>query len=77
MDAFEWAFFTLQALQFARTGVYPPTKAEIASQLEGEEARILEIGRSWQKHQPINDGQQRELVNLLLRWSEGIILRQP
>lgn len=74
---FKGAFFTLQALQFVRTGVYPPTKAELVSQLEGDEARILEIGRNWQKHQPINDDQQRELVNLLLRWSEGIILRQP
>ena len=71
---FKGAFFTLQALQFARTGVYPPTKAELASRLEGDEARVLEIGRSWQEHQPANDDQQRELVNLLLRWSEQILL---
>lgn len=36
------AFFTLQALQFARTGEYPHTKSELAKLLEGDEARILE-----------------------------------
>lgn len=71
---FKGAFFTLQALQFARMGTYPHTKAELERQLEGDEARILEIGRNWQKHQPTNDDQQRELVNLLLRWSEQILL---
>lgn len=71
---FKGAFFTLQALQFARTGTYPHTKAELERQLEGDEARILEIGRNWQEHQPANDDQQRELVNLLLRWSEQILL---
>ena len=74
---FKGAFFTLQALQFARTGVYPPTKAELASQLEGDEARVLEIGRSWKTHRPASAGEQRDLVDLLLRWSEDIILRQP
>ena len=71
---FKGAFFTLPALPFARTGTYPHTKAELERQLEGDEARILEIGRNWQEHQPSNDDQQRELVNLLLHWSEQILL---
>ena len=70
---FKGAFFTLQALQFARTGAYPRTKAELAAQLEGDEARILEIGRNWQAHRPAGDAERRELVDLLLRWSEGIV----
>lgn len=70
---FKGAFFTLQALQFSRTGVYPRTKAEIAAQLEGEEARILEIGRDWETHRPKDDTECRELVDLLLRWSESIV----
>lgn len=70
---FKGAFFTLQALQFARTGAYPRTKAELAAQLEGDEARILEVGRDWQAHRPKDDVERRELVGLLLRWSEGVI----
>ena len=70
---FKGAFFTLQALQFARTGTYPSTKAELATQLEGDEARILDVGRDWQTHRPKDDAERRELVDLLLRWSEGII----
>ena len=70
---FKGAFFTLQALQFARTGVYPRTKAALADELEGDEARILEVGRDWQAHRPKDDVERRELVGLLLRWSEGVI----
>lgn len=70
---FKGAFFTLQALQFVRTGAYPRTKAELAAQLEGDEARILEVGRDWQAHRPKDDVERRELVDLLLRWSEGVI----
>lgn len=70
---FKGAFFTLQALQFVRTGAYPHTKAELAAQLEGDEARILEVGRDWQAHRPKDDVERRELVGLLLRWSEGVI----
>lgn len=70
---FKGAFFTLQALQFARTGAYPRTKAELAAQLEGDEARILEVGRDWQSHRPKDDVERQELVDLLLRWSEGVI----
>ncbi|MEE0343197.1 MAG: nucleotidyltransferase domain-containing protein [Eggerthellaceae bacterium] len=71
---FKSAFFTLQALQFTRTGNYPCTKKELARQLEGDEARILEIGRNWQEHQPTDNMEQLELVNLLLHWSEKILL---
>lgn len=70
---FKGAFFTLQALQFARTGAYPHTKAELAAQLEGDEARILEAGRDWQTRHPKDDVERREFVDLLLRWSEGVI----
>ena len=71
---FKSAFFTLQALQFTRTGNYPCTKEELARQLEGDEARILEIGRNWQEHQPTGNKEQLEFVNLLLHWSEKILL---
>lgn len=70
---FKGAFFSLQALQFARTGAYPRTKTDLAAQLEGDEARILEVGRDWQTHCPKDDVERRELVELLLRWSEGVI----
>lgn len=70
---FKGAFFTLQALQFARTGAYPRTKAELVTQLESDEARILEIGRNWNVHCPASDTERRELIDLLLRWSESII----
>lgn len=70
---FKGAFFTLQALQFVRTGAHPRTKAELTAQLEGDEARILEVGRNWQAHRPKDDVERRELVGLLLRWSEGVI----
>lgn len=71
---FKGAFFSLQALQFARTGAYPRTKAELAAQLESDEARILEVGRDWQAHRPKDDVERRELVDLILRWSEGVIV---
>ena len=67
------AFFALQALQFARTGAYPSTKAELACLLEGDEARILAVGRDWGSHRPADDGERRDLVDLLLRWSEGVV----
>lgn len=70
---FKGAFFALQALQFARTGCYPRTKAELASQLEGDEARILEIGRNWQMQRPSDDVGRQEIVNLLLRWAERVL----
>ncbi len=69
------AFFTLQALQFARSDVYPHTKAELADQLEGDEARILDAGRDWQVCRPKDDGERRELVDLLLRWAEDVMTR--
>lgn len=70
---FKGAFFALQALQFARTGEYPRTKAELAGKLEGDEARILAIGRDWGSHRPVDDEARRGLVGLLLRWSEGVV----
>lgn len=70
---FKGASFVLQALQFARTGSYPRTKAELASQLDGDEARILEIGRDWQACRPSDDRERKQLIDLLLHWSEGIL----
>ncbi len=70
---FKGAFFTLQALQFARTGAYPRTKAALADALEGDEARILAIGRDWDACRPAGDAERRDLVDLLLRWSEGVV----
>lgn len=68
------AFFTLQARQFARTGVYPRTKAELARLLDGDEARILEIGRDWDAARPADDAERAALADLLLRWSRQVIL---
>lgn len=70
---FKGAFFALQALQFARTGSYPRTKAELANLLDGDEARILEIGCDWQACRPSDDDGQEQLIDLLLRWSEGVL----
>ena len=72
---FKGAFFALQALQFERTGSYPRTKAELASQLDGDEARILGIGRDWKARRPSDDSGRKQLIDLLLRWSEGILAR--
>lgn len=71
---FKGAFFALQALQFARTGVYPRTKAALADELEGDEARIFVIGRDWSACRPADDAARRDLVDLLLRWSEGVLV---
>ena len=67
------AFFTLQALQYARTGEYPHTKFELARLLEGDEACILEINRDWDRRCPSNDAEMRELTDLILGWTEGVI----
>lgn len=71
---FKGAFFALQALQFARTGACPRTKAELAGMLEGDDARILAMGRDWDSRRPADDGARRDLVDLLLSWSEGVML---
>lgn len=70
---FKGAFFALQALQFVRTGSYPRTKAELSGLLEGDEALILAVGRDWDSHRPANDDARRNLVDVLLRWSEGVV----
>lgn len=71
---FKGAFFVLQASWFARTGVYPSTKAELAGLLEGDEARILEIGRNWEACRPSCEGERKDLAGLLLRWSGDMIV---
>ena len=70
---YKGAFFTLQALQYVRTGEYPHTKSELAKQLEGDEARILEVNRDWDTNRPSNEAEMRELTDLILGWAEGII----
>ena len=70
---FKGSFFTLQALHFARTGSYPCDKASLAPLLEGDEARILDIARTWESHRPQTDDERLALVDLLLRWSGAII----
>lgn len=74
---FKGAFFTLQALHFARTGIYPRTKAELAQLLESSgpesEARILEIGCNWETRQPSTNADRQALIDLLLEWSGEVI----
>lgn len=74
---FKGAFFTLQALHFARTGIYPRTKTELARHLEDNgpenEARILEIGRSWTANCPATDVERQAMVDLLLEWTGEIL----
>lgn len=70
---FKNAFFVLQALQFARTGAYPRTKAELSELLDGDEARILEVSRNWKSCNTSDDVGPSELVDLLIRWAENVI----
>ena len=70
---YKGAFFTLQTLQYVRSGEYPHTKSELAKQLEGNEARILEVNRDWDTNRPSNEAEMRELTDLILGWAEGII----
>ena len=70
---FKQAFFVLQALQFARTGRYPETKRDLAKRLAGEEALILEVGRDWEAHHPVDAEGAEKLTDLLLRWSENVM----
>lgn len=71
---FKGAFFVLQALWFARTGEYPRTKTRLEPLLEGDDARVLQLGREWDAIGYGNDRDARTLVDLLLRWSENILL---
>lgn len=71
---FKGAFFVLQASWFARTSSYPSTKAELSRLLEGDEARILEIGRNWEACRPSCEEERKDLVDLLLRWSGGVVV---
>lgn len=71
---FKGAFFTLQAIHFARTGTYVGTKKELASLLEGNDARVLAVGMDWEAMRPTSDAERSELVDLLLSWSRAIIL---
>ena len=64
------AFFVLQALQFAKTGVYPHTKAELSKLLDGDTALVLETTRNW-KMGCMSD--EAETVDLLVRWARGVM----
>ncbi len=70
---FKGAFFTLQALCFARTGSYPRTRAELSGLIEGDEARILEISNDPHAHRPANDEERRGQVDLLIGWAARIL----
>ncbi len=70
---FKDAFFVLQALQFARAGSYPRTKAEAAELLEGDDALILEIGCEWEARRPSDETGLAERVDLLIRWAEDVM----
>lgn len=72
-ELFKSTFFILQALQFARTGIYSRTKVDIASQLEGDDASIFKICSNWKENKPKNDTERHNLIDLLLRWSKNII----
>ena len=74
---FKSAFFTLQALHFARSGEYLGTKADLAAILDGDDSLVLEIGRNWDTHRPSDDAGRKELVGLLLRWAESIMVLRP
>ena len=70
---FKSAFFVMQALQFSRTGAYSHTMAELSEHLEGDEALILEIGRSWETHSPSDDAELAKLGDLLVRWAGSVM----
>lgn len=70
---FKGAFFVLQALQFARTGAYPRTRAELSEHLEGDEALVLEVGCNWEKHTPSDDAELAGLVDLLIGWAGSVM----
>lgn len=67
-------FFILQVLHFARTDEYPHTKSELSRVLEGNKAYILGVNRNWETHRPESKTEQDALANLLLNWSEAIML---
>lgn len=70
---FKNAFFVLRALQFARTDAYPRNKAELSELLDGDEALILEVSRSWNTRRPSDRAGLIELGDLLIRWAESIM----
>ena len=70
---FKGTFFVLQALQFARTGSYPRTKAEAAEFLDGDDALILEIGCEWENHRPSDETGLAEHIDLLIRWAGDVM----
>lgn len=70
---FKGAFFVLQALQFVRTGAYPHTKAELSEHLEGDEARVLEIGRNWGMHGPSDDAELAGFADLIIGWAGSVM----
>ncbi|MBQ2681900.1 MAG: nucleotidyltransferase domain-containing protein [Eggerthellaceae bacterium] len=67
------AFFVLQALQYARRGVYPRSKAELSKLLDGDDLLVLETGESWDACYPSDGGRLIELSGLLVRWSGSIM----
>ncbi|MDO5115163.1 MAG: nucleotidyltransferase domain-containing protein [Synergistaceae bacterium] len=65
------AFFTLRAKYFAENGYYVKKMSELSALLSGEEKKLLEIALSFQSGK--GGVPFRELSELLIDWSAGII----
>lgn len=74
-DTFKDAFFPIQAAQFVRGGIFIRSKTLLSKVLDGDEARILEIGRDWENSRPENDEERKELASLLIHWAEATMVR--
>lgn len=67
------AFFILQALHFARTGIYVRKKSDLAKILSGEDAEVLRWSIKAKETTQFTPSEIRLLSDLLLRWSESIV----
>lgn len=67
------AIFTLQALEFARTGNYVRKRAGLASVLHGEDEEVLGWAIKVKEDPELSAQDARTLSNLLLRWSEKVL----
>lgn len=68
---FKGCFFALVAAYFVRHGDYVGNKRELLERLEGDERAILALGMDWPEHPDM--GELEGYVDLLLRWSGGIL----
>ena len=70
---FKNAFFVLQALQYARTGVFIRSKDELSKLLDGDDALVLEVGANRDAHCPSEESRLIEFGDLLIRWAESTV----